>query len=396
MKSPQLSILIVGSTYPLTEDDPQVPWLRESVSRLRNRGHDVTVLAPSYRGHRSHLIDGVYVKRFRYAPAVLEDLTHGSGAPNKIRSPFKKLLALPYLLAGCCAALMMGAGRKFDVIQIHWPFPHGFMGILAAFPHSSRLVMTCHGAELALGRKSALIRLCLRYVMSLADHLTCNSSHTRNEIHKILKKEVQVIPYGTTVEDKVVLTPRLSSRRKIKLLNCGRLIQRKGLSWLIQAMPPLLEKYDLELHITGEGDHKDKWMQEAKELGLLDSRIFFRGFVSNQELAELYQTCDIYVHPSIYDDQGDTEGLGVVLVEALMHAKPVIASKVGGIVDVIVDQKSGLLVPEKDTAALVEKISWLIQNPDKAAELGQGGLEYARQVFDWERITNETERALRG
>jgi glycosyltransferase involved in cell wall biosynthesis len=116
--------------------------------------------------------------------------------------------------------------------------------------------------------------------------------------------------------------------------------------------------------------------------------------VSDNELADLYQTSDLYVHPAIFDDKGNTEGLGVVLIEALAHKLPVVASEVGGIVDVIKHEETGLLVPEKDEAALAEAIL-RVDNYDLAAELGEKGFAHTQQFFDWDRITNELEAIYR-
>jgi len=74
--SGQLRIAVLGSTYPRSADDHEVPWLRESVKRLAARGHKITVIAPAYHGLKDHEIDGVEVRRFRYAPARWEMLTH--------------------------------------------------------------------------------------------------------------------------------------------------------------------------------------------------------------------------------------------------------------------------------------------------------------------------------
>ena len=109
-----LRIAILGSTYPRNEQDHEVPWLRESVKRLAARGHKVTVIAPAYRGLNSHQIDGVPVHRFRYAPAQWEILTHGEGAPNKLKkNPVLKLLTLSYLASGAYAVWQI-CRKKMD------------------------------------------------------------------------------------------------------------------------------------------------------------------------------------------------------------------------------------------------------------------------------------------
>jgi glycosyltransferase involved in cell wall biosynthesis len=117
----------------------------------------------------------------------------------------------------------------------------------------------------------------------------------------------------------------------------------------------------------------------------------FAGFVTKERLGDLFRTCTAYVHPAIHDDRGDTEGLGVVLIEALSNRKPVIASGVGGIVDVIKDGETGLLVPEKDPEALAAAVLQVLTDPAEAARLGAEGSAYAARLFDWERITDELE-----
>src|ERR1700738_2945613 len=80
----KLRIAVLGSSYPRTHEDHQLPWLRESVNRIVRRGHSVTVIAPAFQGSSDHTIDGVPVRRFRYGPAALEVWTHGESAPAKL------------------------------------------------------------------------------------------------------------------------------------------------------------------------------------------------------------------------------------------------------------------------------------------------------------------------
>jgi len=382
MSDKPLKIAVLGSTYPRSNDDPGVPWQRETVNRCAAAGHNVTVLAPSWKALKNHEIDGIPVLRWRYAP-------------NKQGSPLFKIFALTYILFGAIAVYRWTAKYKFDVIHCHWPFPHGFMTLLPQKILGTRIVMTCHGAELALGRKSGGIRKALAWLLGTGDALCSNSSHTANEIKKLINAPVNILPYGATVtaagagEESVTLAdPPL-------LLNCGRLIQRKGLHFLLQALPKILEKQPVQVVITGEGDCKEEWMKMTTELGL-DDHVEWAGFVSSERLAELYNTCTAYVHPAIFDDRGDTEGLGVVLIEALRHRKPVVACGVGGIVDVIKDDKTGLLVPEKDADALADAILRVLNDKALAQRLANDGFDYCQEVFDWDRIVNATVEVYKG
>jgi glycosyltransferase involved in cell wall biosynthesis len=389
-----LRIGVITSTYARSDEDYEVPWLRESVNRISARGHEVTVIAPSYSGLKNHLIDKIEVRRFRYAPARLEKLTHGEGAPNKLKkNPFLKVLTLTYLLSGIWSTWRICREKRIDILHVHWPFPHGLMALLPAWLARVKIVSSCHGAELALAVRNrwstALLASCLRR----SNAVTANSSHTADLIWKISARDAQVIPYGATVRNDEKARSRRSNEIPL-LLFAGRLIQRKGVNYLLNAMPLILAERQARLVITGDGHCRAEWEALSRELGVAD-RVEFAGFVSNERLSELFQSCAIYVHPAIYDDRGDTEGLGVVLIEALRNRKPVVASRVGGIVDVIKDEETGLLVPEKDPAAIADAVLRLLDDSTLARRLGEQGHVYAAQFFDWDRITDQLEAVYR-
>lgn len=390
-----LKVAVLGSTYPREDEDPGVPWQRETVKRCVAAGHSVTVLAPSWKALANHNIDGIQVLRWRYAPKHLETLTHDEGAPNKQGGLLFKLFAITYILSGIVAVFYWSKKYKFDVIHCHWPFPHGFMTLLPQRLLGTRIVMTCHGAELALGRNSGIIRKILAKLLHTGDALCANSSHTAQQINQLDPRPVNILPYGATVTAAEAGEATPDQLDPPMLLNCGRLIQRKGLHYLLHALPEILKQQPVQLIITGEGDCKQEWMELTTTLGL-DEHVQWAGFVSSERLAELYNTCSCYVHPAIYDDRGDTEGLGVVLIEALRHRKPVIASEVGGIVDIIKHEETGLLVPEKDSQALTESILRILADRQLAASLADRGFEYCQETFDWDAIVEKTIRVYRG
>jgi glycosyltransferase involved in cell wall biosynthesis len=389
--SRSLKVCVLGSTYPRSHDDPLVPWLREAVGRMAQRGHQMTVVVPSFKGLPSHSIDGVPVLRFRYAPRAIESLTHDQGAPNKLRNPLYNLLAPPYIASGAAHLSYWMARRGFDVLHVHWPFPHSVLASLAPTRHRMPTVATCHGAELALARRSRIIARTLQRSLLRAHAVSCNSSHTRGEIDRLCGRQAEVIPYGTTVSTGGPSRDWSRPADPATLLFSGRLIQRKGVDYLIRALPRVLDRRAVRLFVTGEGDRRREWEALAAKLGVLD-KVHFLGFVSTERLAELYQSCDVYVHPAIFDDANDTEGLGVSLVEALSTQCPVVASEVGGIVDVIKHEATGLLVPEKNGDALAAAILRVLEEPGLARRLGERGREFAQHHFGWGRITDETER----
>ena len=388
---PPLNVAVLGSTYARSESDAQVPWLRESVNRLAALGHRMTVIVPSFEGLKNHFIDGVEVLRFRYAPRRFENLTHDEGAPNKLRNPFYQILAAPYIGMGALAAAHWARRRRFDVIHCHWPFPHGLMALPAARLSGAKVVAMCHGAELAMSRRKPWVRAILRQCLLKSDVLACNSSHTRREIESLCGRRASVIPYGATLRDASAAPEPKPPGNTATILFTGRHIQRKGVPYLLRALPAILQRRSVKLLITGDGDRRREWESLACELRLGEA-VQFLGMVSNDALGKLYRACDVYVLPAIFDERGDTEGLGVVLIEALQNARPVVASAVGGIVDVIQHEKTGLLVPEKNSQAIADAVLRLLDDPALARRLGETGREEAAWQFDWDRITRETER----
>lgn len=379
-----LRIAVLGSTYPRNQADHEVPWLRESVRRLAVRGHKVTVIAPAYLGLRDHEIDGVQVRRFRYAPARWEMLTHGEGAPNKLKkNPVLKLLSLSYLISGAWAAWKICRQEQIDVLHVHWPFPHGLMALLPGWLLRCKVVYTCHSAEFALAAGSKFSTSVLAFCLRRSFAITANSTHTAELVRQVSGREAQIIPWGATIQVDPNAEP--VAQQVPLLLFAGRLIERKGVDFLLRAMPLILSRHKVRLVITGDGHCRPEWERLAQSLGLAEV-VTFAGFVSNEELSSLFRSCAIYVHPAIVDSKGDTEGQGVVLVEALSNCRPVVASAVGGIVDVIKDDQTGLLVPEKNPDAIAKAVLRLLDDPAYARQLGEQGYARARDYYSWDRI----------
>ena len=380
-------VAVVTSTYARSEDDCQVPWMRELISRVNGGVESIRVFAPSYKGLKDHEIDGVSVNRFRYAPKSLESLTHDEGAPNKSRSLAYKLLAIPYILCGMVAVLCWCVRYRIQVLHVHGSFPQGLWAILPKYLLGVKIIAMSDGAELAMARKSSFVKFVLGWLLRSADIRCADSSHTANEVLAVSGKDDAVItPYGVTIDQKSL---EEETSGIPMLLFCGKLIQRKGIDVLLNSLPEVLKQQPVQVVITGEGDRKAEWVRLSEDLGLQDV-VRFAGFVGNEELADLYRQCTMYVQPAICDDHGETEGLSQVLIEALSYKKPVVASAVGGIVDMIKHGETGILVPEKDPKALAVAICGVLSDPFLSFELGEKGFNHVQRLFDWNRIASQT------
>ncbi|HEX6590158.1 MAG TPA: glycosyltransferase family 4 protein [Longimicrobiales bacterium] len=388
-----MRILYIVSAYSRSDDDVITPWLSETIRRLRERGVDVEVLAPSYRGLGSQVIGGVRVHRYRYAPRRWEDLTHDQTAPDRVRERPGYLSLVPgYVVAGSVAAARLARSGRFDVLHVHWPIPHGVIGLAAKRASGLPLVSTFHGVELTwTARKMAWLRPFLRRLIRASDAVTANSSHTERLIRAEVERDVVRVPFGAALEGRTdepgssVLKGAASS--PFRLLFVGRLVERKGLAYLLEAMAAMRGTRRVLLDVVGDGPLRPTLERRAQELGLTDV-VRFRGFVDAERLERSFAEADAFVLPAVEDAKGDVEGLGVVLIEAQTHGLPVIASASGGIVDIVLHERTGLLVPPGDAPALAAAIERLAGDEALRARLATAGREHASTTFSWDAITD--------
>ena len=385
-----MKVLVIGSVYPRFDKDAEVPWLRTSVAHLKKAGVEIQVLAPAYKGLKSHEIDGTRVNRFRYAPASWEILTHEEGAPSKMASrPWLQLLAIPYIINGFFKCLKICRKWRPDIIHAHWPFPHAYIALGAAKLFRIPLVLNFHGAELLLIRKKKWVKPFLKFAIGQAQAVFANSSFTAGKIKAIRNVDVEWSPYGTTLDEREGsgLAPH-PVNGKFKVLFVGRHIERKGICYLIEAAK-YLSADKFEIRIVGEGDLTEELKAQAAQLegDKNAASIVFTGKLVAPELAREYREANVFVLPAIVDHKGDTEGLGVVLIEAMELGLPIIASNVGGIPDVVVNNESGILVPEKDPVALADAIKRIESDPQYTARLLEGARNRIAEHFTWDNIT---------
>lgn len=387
-----MKICVMTSVYAFSDTNRNGSFLVESTKHLVARGHEVHVFAPSYEGLASHSVHGVPVYRFRYFFRRWEHLTHGQGAPNRIRNPLYLGIALCYVVSGLIHACRFCRRQRFDVIHVHWPFPHGLWGYAAGTWSRTPVVLTFHGAELLLSRRFKFVTYFLRHAAKHAKHLFCNSTYTARQVGALTDQPVEVLPFGCTVDARPA---EKDPGKAVKdILFVGRLIRRKGLDTLLQALPRIGGQIPVTLHVVGDGPMAEAWRTLARRLGV-ESKVVFHGVLSNAELERRYSSADVFVLPAIVDDRGDTEGLGVVLIEALSFGVPVVASDVGGIGDIVIHDRTGLLVPAGDVEALAQAVHQILAQPDRSKQLAEEGLKHVQRYFDWRNITERLIDAYR-
>jgi glycosyltransferase involved in cell wall biosynthesis len=173
--------------------------------------------------------------------------------------------------------------------------------------------------------------------------------------------------------------PRQESERP-SLLFVGRLVEKKGCTYLLQAMSRLRADYPgLQLTVIGSGDLESALRQEAAER---DLNVSFAGTASAAQISAQLARCWVFVAPSITAQNGDAEGLGMVFLEAQALQTPVVSFRSGGLVEAVEDGVSALLCAEKDVAGLADNIATLLENQALRHNMGKAGRARVEQRFD--------------
>src|SRR3989441_3905616 len=250
-----MRVLHVVTAFPRGPGDIIAPWLIELLRRQRAAGLDVEVFAPAYRGGGNESHEGIPVHRFRYFPARWEDLTHDEAAADRMgRSVLYRVLPLFYVAGGLWAGWRVARRGRFDIVHVDWPVPHVLFGWLArrASHRHARLVTSWYGAELRLVQTSMpFLRGFVRWALRTSDAVVAISSYTAREIGRFGQVPVRVIPYSLGFA--AAQATEHVRDGSFRILFVGRLVERKGLKHLIEAVRRLPPELKARLTVIGDG-----------------------------------------------------------------------------------------------------------------------------------------------
>jgi len=397
MKNPDkaCTVLVMSSNYPRFSGDICGWFIHEISRQVSLKGFTVTTLSPhADQAKTLDLIDGIVIRRFRYwFPSRFEKLAYGSGVLYNIRKHPYAILTIPcFILAEFLWACRILHVNRPGILHTHWLVPQGLAGALLSRTTGVPHIATVHGSDLNILKKYTFLHPVCRFITRNSAIITVNSRYMKQQLLAVspdCEQKVQVIPMGI---DPVQFGSGSCTDMKQRhgaghlILSVGRLIDWKGTEFLIRAMPAVLEKIpDTKLLIVGTGPERDTLIRLARELGLND-RVVLPGTVPPADLPSYYRSADVFVLPSI-NRGGKTEGLGVVLLEAMASGCPVIGSNVGGIPDIITDGGNGFLVPEQRPDILAEKIVRIFTDTELQEKFRRNGLISVHDSFSWERIS---------
>lgn len=382
-------VLVTTSTFPRWRNDTEPAFVFELSKRLCAY-FDVTVLAPRSPGSKEkESMEGVQVIRFPYFFKRWENLaTHSGGILNRLRANRFNYFLVPFFLVGLSLAIFRLLSKdRFDLIHAHWVIPQGLAVVMARALLRKRIPLICtsHGGDL-FALRGRLFQWLKRRVINSCNALTVVSRAMRDSVLNmgVVQKNITVISMGVDLVDSY--TPDSAVlRSKQELLFVGRLVEKKGLHVLLDAMPKIIKEYpDAFLTIAGSGPMEAQARNMARQNGLSDSdKVNFLGMLPQSQLPLLYRRAAMAVFPFVVAKDGDQEGLGLVIIEAMGCGCPVIASDLPAVHDSITHMENGLLVKPGNPEALSRAVTELLSNDDLRSRLSRQARKGVKERFDW-------------
>jgi len=381
------AVLVLTSTFPRWANDTEPPFVFELCRRLTPH-FEVHVSAPHAPGaHPSETLNGVHVHRFRYFPDCGERLAYEGGILPKLRKKPLLLACLPFFLAAQLrSAVLLCRRHRIKVIHAHWILPQGAIALITRrlSKGGARVLCTLHGADL-YGLRGGLFNRLRRAIVNGAERLTVVSRAMQRDLAGEPGK-VAVVPMGVDLQGR--FTPGPEPRRRQSLLFVGRMVEKKGLRYLLEAMPSIIRRCpDASLRIAGSGPLQSVFERMSRDMGLQD-RVQFMGPVANTELPRLYRGAEVVVFPSVISAGGDREGFGLVLVEAMGCGCAVAASDLPAVRDILRPWETGAVFPPADAGQLAVVVARLLLDPALRETLARNGRAFVREHFDWDLIAH--------
>lgn len=384
-------VVMVTSSYPRYPGDGVGSFMEPIAKGVAALGHEVHLVAPWHPAiTRGREEDGVFFHFYKYAPvASLNVFGYASGlrADTDVRSAAWAVAPIA-LAAGWFKAWRVATKRRATMMHGHWVIPNGVMAAAAA--RGLPVVISVHGSDVYVAERHKIAGTMARRAFHRAGAVTACSDdlHRRAVALGADPARTTTVPYGV---DTLRFAPNPAVRSQVReslgvgsaplLFSGGRLVSKKGFEYLIDAVRTLAPQHPgLMLAIAGEGDLAGPLRARAEGLP-----VRFLGNQSQDDVARLASAADVIVVPSIRDDAGNVDGLPNFALEALASATPVVATVAGGLPQAITDRENGLLVPERDAAALAAAITRLIASPGEARAMGGRARQRIEREHSWDR-----------
>lgn len=417
----QMKVLFITAWYP-SETDPFFGIFVKEHAKAASLLNDIVVMYPHLSMSLAHnkrykiteeIEEGIKTIRVEYRKGILSfprsllvrvKYTNSvalPATPTKVYNLFKRVTPLKRLIEiidrldsdlnyywSVLVAFrkLKKSGWKPDIVHAH-VFTAGVVAIILGKLYRIPVVITEHTANFAMHDLTGDQLRKAKIAIGRADLVLPVTEAMKHDILAYgIKNDFLVVPNAVNTEIFLPLPSPAQEHRNKKLLLVAALRPEKGVPYLLQALNQLKAmRGDFSLDILGSGPEQAKYEHMMKELSL-ENIVSFHGSQNKQVVAEFMQNCDFYVLPSI------VEQLPCVLIEAMACGKPVLATNVGGVSE-IVNEKRGILIPSEDVDALKEAINFMLDN--YASYSSESIVRYVRENFSYEALGEKFDKVYR-
>jgi len=368
------------------------------ITGLIDLGHEVDIYAWGAGRHREvHEAVTRYglLARTRYLQPPPRLVSRFARAPGRVlatgawREPRRVLRSLDVGRHGKLAAGLalfygstgfLGAGR-YDLVHCQFgTLADRTLALRKTGAALGKLAISFRGADLTRGRRSEgygpafeaadLILPVSRDFAERLERLGCPAS------------KIHVVRSGIPVERFPFRARSRAADETTRILIIGRLVEKKGVAYAIEAVARLKENgRDVRLSVVGDGPLREELESLVESLRVGDA-VHMTGSRTREEVAELLAESHLLVAPSVTASDGDQEGIPNTLKEAMAAGLPVVSTLHSGIPELVEHERSGFLVPERDSGALAERLGWLVDHPEAWPEMGRAGRTRVEEEYD--------------
>ncbi|MEW6366014.1 MAG: glycosyltransferase [Acidobacteriota bacterium] len=388
-----MRILQLTSSLPLSPSGSNAPFILHIARSLAARGHEIHLVAPYHPKLDWPAREGeISFHFFRYAPLARWCIWgYGQSLQSDVSLKPGVFALLPAAAVAAAVSLRRLQSRsRFDVLHAHWLLPNGPIASLAR-RGLVPLVVSLHGSDVYVAGKGKAFRFAAKRALRRAAAVVGCSEELVAGARRIYQGErlYHTLPYG--VDEELFRPGEGVEASTVTILAAGRLVEKKGFEILLRALGQMASP--ARLSIAGSGDLRGRLEVVTAELGLGD-RVQFLGDLSQPEILKLYRSCAIFCLPSVRDSGGNVDGLPNVLLEAMSSGMAVAASRVGGVPQVMRDGENGLLVDEKQPAALAAALDALAGDVELRRRLGGAARRTILDGFTWRLYAQRFEAIL--
>jgi glycosyltransferase involved in cell wall biosynthesis len=336
---------------------------------LVKQGHQVDIITSKYNDHTPRKDSKATI----YSVNTHRKSIHDVGL----------LAIVEYLVKGWFIYRKLVKKNDYDAIHAFFSIPTGIITYLGKKLYGKKYIVSLRGSDVP-GYDPDMFPILQKMLIGLnrkiwknAETVVANSNGLKKIAEQTEKMRFGVI-HNAANTDLFKPANKKKQGKTLRLVTVCRILKRKGLQHVIQALKQI-EQEDITLDIYGTGEYEEELKELVKEKQL-QRKVLFHGFKPSKEIAKKLNEADVFIHPSL------TEAFGMVFAEAMACGLPIIATRVGGIPEIVEDGKNGFLVKPGDVQGLKKAIQKLKGNPTLMKQMGKDSLKKVKERFSWEKV----------